>query len=396
MAGPTKLPTSGYIEEYPARSHNLFVDGYNRQHASLGRGGQTASGPGPIQVCKAQNVTETLLTRGFCVALEKLVQSFDDRDTQVYGGTSPVKANKPTDDLRHSILGVSLGTVDKGAVDDEANGGIGSFQFGGPCWLRCNVTSTDHDFVKLDSPQTTYSELAISADAGAPILDTETDATGEQWVYALLGSPGAGPTTTQKALLIKPVPAATYAVSISGGDATAWTAGITPASMVTAAVIRLVDGDTDVASAVATDGLAGFRDSDNKLVVYDAVNCVATIDGMGLAGDGTSGEYPPLLIEGYVRKYTDGPDIKEVFQITDMFDPLTVVTGEAVGAVTGSDFIIDNVVDMYGRKFLGDGDGQIHCTNPQAWDADDNAVTTAVGPINTDGDFLAIQIACPA
>lgn len=245
--GPDELPIGEELTEFPGRSFNLLVRDWYRNRAFLGRSSQGPSGPGQFIPIKAKNVTGTTLQYGHCVAIEGLAFTIADKGNQT--ARRPIsKAQWNSSSLKHHTMGVSLGTC--GANKP------GTFLLMGAQWLRCNVTDNAHHFCKL--AETQADEYAVSTSGGgAPILDRELSATGNQWVFAVLG------------------------VGVGGGDLKFFRCRTTT-GMTAAVGYGLDDVGTGMIARVNSDG--SFEDAEAALSTY-ADEIEADIPGWGLVDD---------------------------------------------------------------------------------------------------------------
>jgi hypothetical protein len=105
----------------------------------------------------------------------------------------------------------------------------------------------------------------------------------------------------------------------------------------------------------------------------------------------------PVVVRGYVDNawvIADGEEDTQTvtaFVLTNVIYPVTIMAGQAQGAVSGSGNVtLDNLSVLWGRN---PGTSTISAANPEAWDGDDNAVAFAIQI--PDGTWRLIYLACP-
>lgn len=226
---------------------------------------------------------------------------------------------------------------------------------------------------------------------------------------------GGGSTLTQRALLFKTLPPATYSITQSGGSPSE--AHVAPSAKVEQCVIPLrwetIDDEDEETSGPGRK-LVHRANDEEEIVIYDAVNCcwpTHLVAGTGAAIMDESeppeptGETnpPPMLVEGELRTYqvTEGEGeeeetvTKQVFVILDVINPLTVITGTTAAAIDASVEPDFDAADGHSIRFGRMWTARPHVLNELGWDADEGAKFIAVGPVDDAGDFLLINIECP-
>lgn len=183
----------------------------------------------------------------------------------------------------------------------------------------------------------------------------------------------------QYALLIADIPAATI-----NYDATQSTIDYGFAENAVIPMEKIVD-------AVNGDTIEAEMDGESQLIM-DAVNPHwITITKAGT----TTNENKPVIVRGYKDTWNidtgDAVEELEVFVLTEQYYPVTIMSGQAQGAVSSTSFTADNLTLLWGRH---PDVTELTVANPESWEADDNAYCLIMQL--TDGTWQVIDLDCPA
>lgn len=366
MPAPKKIERGQRLAGIPSDSWNAFVDAerLSRLTTIPGVGPGQSTGDDEQVAMLVHNETGADLTARF----------------PILRLTTPVVEPEDSDDDD----GVTLRGVQFNANAPDSETGSGFVVMQGPCaadgfgravvqgltWVRVDVGDADHTHATSVSAD---KDKLVSGTSGVPIKWKETG-TGEKWAVIQLGSGGSTSAATF-GILIADVPACS--VSYAAADPFS---SIAPGEAANAVIPMVRD---ELAFS------ARLNDDEDEQIKLKAINPVwPTIIKAGT----TTNADKPVVVTGYTTTVGEGEGAEEVFIITNVIYPLTILKGLCQGAVSGSSFTADNLVVWWGRD---PGVSSISAiANPASLDGDDNAVCVIMQI--TDGTWVCLGIECPA